>query len=166
MFSDSFNSLIGICDSKKYSVSNLLDKFATSRSAINAWKKGNISAGTTAKIAEALDVSIDYLITGQEKNFKMIELTADEQKLLEYFKKLSDISKGIILGRAEQLAELEIPFAKEQDTIFIEFSTLRVSARAAVKINGNSMMPRFKDGDIVLVKSQPDVNGGKSAFLS
>ncbi len=73
---------------------------------------------------------------------------------------------------------------EEQETIFIEFSTLKVSAETgepliddsypdfievkkseltestnfAVKINGKSMMPKFKDGDVVLVKSQPDVN--------
>ncbi len=76
---------------------------------------------------------------------------------------------------------------KEQETIFIEFSTLKVSAGAgepliydsypdfievkkseltertnfAVKISGNSMMPRFKDGDVVLVRSQPYVNFGE-----
>lgn len=104
-FSPIFNRLIGICDSKKYSVSNLLDKFATSRSAINAWKKGNISAGTTAKIAEALDVSIDYLITGKEKEINATTLKQNEIELLEIFKNFDDREQIKIIGRMEEWLE-------------------------------------------------------------
>lgn len=132
-FSPIFNRLITICDSKKYSVSNLLDKFATSRSAINAWKKGNISAGTTAEIAKALGVSIEYLITGQEKSSSAVDLTTDEQELLKYFKKLSDKSKGKVIERAEMLAELEVPAEPiieepEERRLKINCSTYQVSA--------------------------------------
>ncbi len=198
-FSPIFNRLIAICDSKKYSVSNLLDKFATSRSAINAWKKGNISAGTTAEIAKALGVSLEYLIMGQEKSSSVVGLTADEQELLKYFKKLSDKSKGKVIERAEMLAELEAPATseseeepEEQETIFIEFATLKASAgtgeqliddpeqdfievvkndttlqaKFAIQIHGDSMEPEYSDGDIVLVKTQPQINVGQIGIFT
>ncbi len=163
---------------------------------IGYWRKGEKLPGAEnlLAIANYFSVSTDYLLTGQEKSSTTIDLNADEQELLEYFSKLSDKSKGKIIERAAVLAELETttePVAEEepeeQETIFIEFSTLGVSAGTgepliddsypdfievkkndltestnfAVKISGNSMMPRFKDGDVVLVKSQPDVNVGE-----
>lgn len=192
-FSPMFNRLIEICDSKKYSVSHLLDQFATSRSAINAWKKGNINAGTTAEIANALDVSLEYLITGQEKISPTVKLTTDERELLDIYNSLSTINKGRLKERATVLAELEAPVRLDQEeeeeieTIFIEYSTLRVSAGTgepliddtypefievkrgdlteeanfAVQISGNSMLPHFKDKDIVLVRSQPEIDIGE-----
>ena len=193
-FSPMFNRLIEICDLKKYSVSNLLDRFATSRSAINAWKKGNINAGTTAEIANALDVSLEYLITGQEKSSPTIELTADERELLDIYNNLSPKSQGQVKERAIVLAELEAqtdPVVDEEpeeiETIFIEYSTLKVSAGTgepliddtypefievkrselteesnfAVQISGDSMLPRFKNKDIVLVRSQPEIDIGE-----
>ena len=46
---------------------------------------------------------------------------------------------------------------------FIEVrkSELTEEANFAVKINGESMMPRFRDGDVVLVRSQPYVDLGE-----
>lgn len=62
--------------------------------------------------------------------------------------KLSDKSKRIILGRAEQLTELETPAKlvaeeepEEQETIFIEFSTLRLSAGAGEPLIDDSYLP-------------------------
>ena len=132
-------------------------------------------------------------LRSKEKSSPTVTLTADEQELLQYFKKLSDKSKGMVLGRAEALAELEAPVEpvqeeeEEIETIFIEYSTLRVSAGTgepliddtypkfievkrselteeanfAVQISGNSMLPRFKNKDIVLVRSQPTVEIGE-----
>lgn len=132
-------------------------------------------------------------LRSKEKSSPTVALTADEQDLLDIYNKLSEKSKGIILGRAEQLAELEAPVEPDQEdeeeieTIFIEYSTLRVSAGTgepliddtypefievkrselteeanfAVQISGNSMLPRFKNKDIVLVRSQPTVEIGE-----
>ena len=134
----------------------------------------------------------------KEKSSPTVTLTADEQELLQYFKKLSDKSKGMVLGRAEALAELEAPVEpvqeeeEEIETIFIEYSTLRVSAGTgepliddtypefievkrselteeanfAVKINGNSMLPHYKNNDIVLVRSQPEVAVGEIGIFT
>ena len=166
--------------------------------AFSEWKSGKSKSYKKylIEIADFFNISLDYLVYGKEKSCSTFKLTDEEQELLEYFNKLSDKSKGIILGKAETLVELETPVINEPaieeeqeelETIFIEFSTLRVSAGAgepliddsypdfievkkgeltenanfAVKINGKSMMPHFKDGDVVLVRSQPYVNIGE-----
>lgn len=169
---------------------------------IGYWRKGEKLPGAEnlLTIANYFGTSVDYLLTGKEKSSPTFELNADEHELLQYFKKLSDKSKGIVLGRAEQLAELETPAVnepepeedKEIETIFIEYSTLRVSAGTgepliddtypefieikrsklteeanfAVKINGNSMLPHYKNNDIVLVRSQPEVAVGEIGIFT
>ena len=170
--------------------------------AFSEWKSGKSKSYKKylIEIADFFNVSLDYLVYGKEKSSPTFELNADEHELLQYFKKLSDKSKGIVLGRAEQLAELETPAVnepepeedKEIETIFIEYSTLRVSAGTgepliddtypefievkrsklteeanfAVKINGNSMLPHYKNNDIVLVRSQPEVAVGEIGIFT
>lgn len=164
---------------------------------IGGWKKGTSpNSDIVMKLAVRLNVPTDQLLFEKEKCSSTIELKADEQELLTYYNKLQTINKGKVIGTAKTLAELEVPVAdepanvkepEEQETIFIEFSNLKVSAGAgepliddsypdfievkkseltenanfAVKINGKSMMPHFKDGDVVLVRSQPYVNIGE-----
>lgn len=85
-----FNRIIVTCDAKNTTVSALLDSYATSRSAIGAWKKGNINTETIAAIADDLGVSLDYLIRGKENSVPSAELSDDEQHLLEGYRQLSD----------------------------------------------------------------------------
>lgn len=167
-------------------------------STVNNWIKLNrsIPAEYIIPICEFFNTTPYILLTGQEKSPSASDLNADEQEMLDIYKKLSEINKAKVKERAAVLAELEMPVTnepvaveepEEQETIFIEFSTLRVSAGAgepliddsypdfievkkseltesanfAVKINGKSMMPHFKDGDVVLIRSQPYVNIGE-----
>ena len=168
-----------------------------STSAVSDWKKKgtNPAAENLSVIADFLNISIEYLLTGKEKCSPTVELTADERELLEIYNNLSPKSQGQVKERAIVLAELEAPAAndpeqedeEETETIFIEYSTLKVSAGTgepliddtypefievkrselteeanfAVQISGNSMLPRFKNKDIVLVRSQPTVEIGE-----
>ena len=175
---------------KGISISALEKTLGLGNGIIGKWRKQSPSCDKLKSVADYLNTTIDYLLTGK-KNSSAANLTSDEHELLQYFKKLSDKSKGIVLGRAEQLAELEPPIAnepeQEPETIFIEYSTLKVSAGTgepliddtyhdflkvkrsdltdeanfAVQISGNSMLPRFKDKEWVLVRSQPDVEIGE-----
>ena len=160
---------------------------------IGYWRKGEKLPGAEnlLTIANYFGISVDYLLTGKEKSSPTNQLTADEQELLDIYNSLSPKSQGRLRERAEVLAELEAPIANEpepeQETIFIEYSTLKVSAGTgepliddtyhdflkvkrsdlteeanfAVQISGNSMLPRFKDKEWVLVRSQPDVEIGE-----
>ena len=160
---------------------------------IGYWRKGEKLPGAEnlLTIANYFGISVDYLLTGKEKSSPANQLTADEQELLDIYNSLSPKSQGRLRERAEVLAELEAPVVKEpepeQETIFIEYSTLKVSAGTgepliddtyhdflkvkrsdlteeanfAVQISGNSMLPRFKDKEWVLVRSQPDVEIGE-----
>lgn len=192
MFYDQF---ISLCNRDDVKPTPLIRKLGFSAGNIKRWENGaTVNSDILLAVSEHFKVSIDYLLTGKEKNSSTNILNADEQEMLELFNALSHDNKIRIKERAAVLAELEAPTepvveeeSEEQETIFIEFSTLRVSAgegepliddsypdfievkkseltenaNFAVKINGKSMMPHFKDGDVVLVKSQPYVNVGE-----
>lgn len=196
------NNLLLLLEEKRLKQSDLCDAIGISSSTMTNWKNRGTDPPSKhiIPICEFLNVSPYILLTGKEKSSPTFELNADEHELLQYFKKLSDKSKGIVLGRAEQLAELETPAVnepepeedKEIETIFIEYSTLRVSAGTgepliddtypefievkrsklteeanfAVKINGNSMLPHYKNNDIVLVRSQPEVAVGEIGIFT
>ena len=190
-----YDNLKAICDEKGLKITPIVSECGGAKGSISNWKKGaSPNSDIVAKLAVRLNVSTDFLIFGKKESSSTDKLSDDEQELLTYYNGLQDIDKGRVLGTAKLLAELQTPIVREveeepeeQETIFIEFSTLRVSAGAgepliddsypdfievrkseltesanfAVKINGKSMMPHFKDGDVVLVRSQPYVNVGE-----
>lgn len=192
-----YDNLKSICDEKGLKITPIVSECGGAKGSISNWKKGaSPNSDIVAKLAVRLNVSADFLIFGKKESLSKDKLSDDEQEMLLIYKSLSDINKAKVKERATVLAELEVPVAneptneiepEEQETIFIEFSNLRVSAGAgepliddsypdfievkkgeltenanfAVKINGKSMMPHFKDGDVVLVRSQPYVNVGE-----
>lgn len=186
-----------LLEKKGLKQADLCDAIGISSSTMTNWK--NRGTDPPAKhiipICEFLNISPYILLTGEEKSSPTVELTADERELLDIYNNLSPKSQGQVKERAIVLAELEATAVndpeqvdeEEPETIFIEYSTLKVSAGTgepliddtypefievkrselteeanfAVQISGNSMMPRFKNKDIVLVRSQPTVEIGE-----
>lgn len=182
-----YDNLKTACDRNNVKMTPIVAECGGAKGSISNWKKGaSPNSDIVAKLAVRLNVSADYLIFGKEKSSPADQLTDDEQRLLTYFNKLSDIDKGIVIGRAEQLAETnKTAFEQPKKTIFIEYYFLPASAGTgvyldgcdremieveetpttlaanfALKVSGDSMEPQFHDGDIVLVKSQPTVDEG------
>ena len=109
-----FNRLIDLCEQTNISISNLLDMFATSRSAINAWKKGNIPANIIPKIADYFNITTDYLLTGTilKKEYLLIEdkrkcLQENEREILKVFQNFNDREQLKIIGRMEEWLEVK-----------------------------------------------------------
>ncbi|MBQ8297105.1 MAG: hypothetical protein IJX77_04915 [Ruminococcus sp.] len=188
-----YNNLKAICDKKNIKITPLVLECGGTKGVIGGWKKGAApNSDIVMKLSVRLNVPTDALLFGKEKSSPTVELTADEQELLDIYNSLSPMSRGRLKERAEVLAELEAPApptscTAEDETIFIEYSSCSVSAGTgeplisdfhpdfikvkknsltekanfAVKINGDSMLPYYKDNDIVLVRSQPTVDLGR-----
>lgn len=184
--------IFAILKEKKLKQKELAQKTGISESAISDWKKKgtNPAAENISAIADFLEVSLEYLVTGKEKSPSLSE---DELELLTYYKDLPEREQMKLIGRASALAEVFKEQAETQiievetPTIEIRHSYYRVSAgtgydlndgdqwdtieipdtpeaqRAdfALTISGDSMEPVYYDGDIVLIKSQPAVDGGE-----
>lgn len=67
-------------------------------SIMTAWKKrGTIPAADIClKIAEYLGTSVEYLVTGKEKNLSSVELTQEEEEVLDVWEDLNDFQKNTI----------------------------------------------------------------------
>lgn len=153
MFYEIFTNL---CAEKNISPTATLQSLKISTSKLTAWKNGSLpSASVLILLSEFFQTSIDYLLKGEGKSSSTVDLTADEHELLQYFKKLSDKSKGIVLGRAEQLAELEAPVVKEPEpeqepTIQIKHSYYRVSAGTGFNL------PEGDDWEMIDIPDTPE----------
>lgn len=92
----------------------LADFLGTRASTVNGWKQGNKtpSSELLLPICEFLDISIEYLLTGEQRNtVKQIsnnnDLSTDETDLLTYFRELSRSNQRSILVQMENMINQE-----------------------------------------------------------
>ena len=135
-FSAVFNNLIDICDSKNISVTTLIDKFASSRSVMTAWKNGNINTDIIPKLAHELEIPLELLFFGIEKK---ASLSQDELNLLEMYEMLTDMEKGEILGELKQMTKK------------VHIHTAEIAARST-----NKEKPKTVTGDFSDILNAPD----------
>ncbi|MGN0667319.1 MAG: helix-turn-helix domain-containing protein [Huintestinicola sp.] len=159
-----------------------------STSTVSAWnKRGSApSSEDISIIADFFNVSIEFLVTGKEKSSSN-NLTKDEQELLDYYKMLTFKEKQRLIGRASLLAEQQALLEGTANIIELSYISNKVSAglgdeledyenkqklsvvetaesRKAdfiLSVDGDSMEPKFHDGDFVLVRQQPAVDIGQ-----
>lgn len=99
---------------KKLKQKDLALKTGISESAVSDWKKKgtNPAAENISAIADFLNVSIDYLLTGNDKTLLHSNLTSLEQECLNKFNRLSEIDKGRMLDRMETIYDTYSPEQK------------------------------------------------------
>lgn len=91
-FFDIFSNLLS---SHNISQKDLAESIGIRQATISDWKKnGNLPSGETAiKIADYFNVSLDYLLTGEEKNN---EYSPDEIELISNYRSLQDHDKSML----------------------------------------------------------------------
>ena len=154
-------------------------------------KSKSIPSEYIIPICNYLNISLSVLLTGQEKDSKnQITLSKEEIEFIKEYRYLSDKSKSEIRNTLNHLYDIEkrMETAKKftTPTIPVKHSIFKVSAGMgewladeewdkitildtpqarkatfALTIEGDSMMPDFEDGDIVLVKRQDAVDIGQ-----
>lgn len=105
MFYEIFTNL---CNDKNVSPTATLQKLKISTSKLTAWKNGSLpSASVLILLSEFFQVSIDYLLTGKEKNTTKNTLTQNEHEMLEVFQNFNDREQVKIIGRMEEWLEVK-----------------------------------------------------------
>ncbi len=99
MFWDNFYTA---CKANGFTPSGLIKKLGLSNSLVTTWKKRPPNGETLLTLADALDVSVDYLL-GREKP-QMPEVDPTTKVLIEHFNKLSPQDKIDILNLVLQKA--------------------------------------------------------------
>lgn len=98
------NRIFTLLEQKKISQSELSRKLNIKQSTISGWKqrKNEPEAELLEPISKALNVSLQWLITGNESLHEKIP--EEEQNLLNFFKQCNQEGKNRILEQAEFIA--------------------------------------------------------------
>lgn len=126
---------------------DMADKIGVTKSAYGYYEQGKTTPDviTARKIADILNVSVDYLLGEQELKCKC----------------------GVtipVLGTVQA----GIPIEAVQDILDWEEISPEMAAHGkyfALRVKGSSMEPRMREGDVVIVKKQPDVNHDDTAIV-
>ena len=108
---------------------------------------------TLTKIADHFNVSVDYLLGKEKKTPDLSEVS--NVISFENFKQIPII--GTIACGEPILAE-----ENYEGYTNVEFN---VNADFALRCKGDSMSPKFLDGDVVLIRQQPIVENGQIAAV-
>ncbi len=124
--------IFSILTEKKLKQKDLAEYVGISTSAISDWKKKNTnpSAENLSAIADFLNVSLRFLLTGEER-IENIKLSDDIKELISYYNTLDERSKGKIIGKAEALAELAAERAAEKRAAEQPQKTTKIAVPAA-----------------------------------
>lgn len=177
--------IIQLIKQKGLSINAVEKQLGFGNGAIKRFTTSSPSVDKIIALSNFLNVSVGYIITGEDTS-----LNDDEQELVSYYKKLPEREKIKLLSRAETLSEVYSEQVKETDSIQLiptYYVSNRVSAgfgeyleeyeqgktvyvpdtpesRKAdfvLTVSGDSMEPKFHDGDNILVRSQPTVDEGQ-----
>ncbi len=137
--------LTGLCDEIKIKPNNVTKAIGVSNAIATKWKNGTVPNGETlVLIADYFNCSIDYLMGRTECKSMMVE---DKNNYIRIYD--SSVSAGT--------------------GVYIDYSSYRMIGTSddisngdfAVRVSGDSMTPRFRNADIVLVESTPRVDVGE-----
>ena len=182
---DFFDNFVNACQAQELDPKFVAKECGASKNTFGNWANGKTPVPEMLiKLSNYTHASIDYLLTGKDSaiptEYQSLissyqELSKDNQQLLKDIitsmidiqnanKKRSEIEYTTIkhslhkvsagLGEAlddgDNWEEIKIVSTPESET-----------ADFAVTIDGESMSPDFHDGDIVLVKEQPEIKIGQ-----
>lgn len=97
------------CKEKGTSMNALEKELGFGNGSIRLWDKKEPGSQKVILVAERLDLSLDWLLTGKESG----NLTPEEQQLIDYYRRADDRGKRSILRTAEsESTELESSASK------------------------------------------------------
>lgn len=139
-------------EQKNIKASELAYRIGVNSSAISAYRNGRFKAKMDVidKMARVLEVSADWLNGG---NSRMHDIHSDKITIPV----VGYVAAGVPIEAIEEILDFE------------EISPDMVKDGAeyfGLKIKGQSMEPRIKGGDIVIVRVQADVDSGQIAIVS
>ncbi len=108
---------------KQITQTQLANALNTKQSTIASWKKQGSQPSSTliVDIARTLDVSVDYLLTGEEKEQRYF--TKEEEKLLQAYRATDQIGKQRIMEYASEMQKLH----PEQEEEPLNLSASKIS---------------------------------------
>lgn len=139
--------------SKKLSQKELAEKLNVHQTAVSQWEQNRTMPDIEMikKLAEFFEVTTDYILGNSKPTTSSIP-KIKSNRINVY----GSVPAGIPLEAIENIVDWEeIPSDWTKDgTEYI-----------ALKVKGNSMYPKYLDGDIVIIRMQPDCESGQDAIV-
>ena len=144
------NRIIELRTQRKISQLKLAKELNVHQTAVSQWEQNRTSPDSQLlpDIASYFGVSIDYLL-GIDDDNKPAKKNI-KAPVLGY------VAAGIPIEAIEDIVDYEELDAGQFNSNYEYFG---------LKIQGDSMMPRMHDGDVVIVQKQPDVESGDVAIV-
>ena len=172
-------------DKQGKSKKGLAEYIGVKPASISDWNDSdNLRFWNVVKASEFLNVSLNYLAYGKEPS-----IPREYQKLISTYKSLSPDNQKMALGLLKAMYNIQC--RNNIECITIKHSIYKVSAGKgyslddedweeinvvrtseseqadfAVTVDGDSMLPDYKDGDIVLVKQQDTIELGQIGIFT
>ena len=129
----------------------LCKRLGVTQGALSGWEneKYEPDISSLKKMSEIFGVSIDYLL-GREAS----PLPAQKNKII--IPVLGYVAAGVPCDAIEEIIDYEELDPKDFNPSYEYFG---------LKIKGDSMSPKIQDGDVVIVRKQPDIEHGEVAII-
>ena len=144
---DVLTTIKQLCATKGTNISNLEKELGYGNGSLSKAKK--IPSDRILDIAKYFNVSMEYIMTGNtDSNVEFITL--------------NDVARLPIYGR--------IPAGIPKEAIqevegFIEVPAYMSEGYIVLKVIGDSMYPKYLDGDVVIIKERPDCESGQDCAV-
>ena len=112
-----YNRIQNLCDREKINITTMCTESGASRGSLTDLKMGrkqSLSADTLSKIAAYFGVTVDYLLTGEEKE-KPAAQTGSELTMDDFTYALYDETKELTPENKEKMLEMAKFFKQQQD---------------------------------------------------
>lgn len=158
-----WENFIRLCNERNTKPNNVAKALGIPSGSVTDWKNGRTPRSTTAqKLADYFGVSVDYLLgeTNFRSRFADAEFSselfgADQRKRGVKVPVFGNVAAGIPIEAIENIEDYEeIPEEMARDGEYF-----------ALRIKGDSMMPRILEGDVIIVRKQPAVESGDLAVV-
>ena len=141
---------------RNLTLKKLGNMIGVSESAMSLYETGKRSPdyATVVKLAELFDVTADYLL-GRDSGYEGSGAPAPTRPGSKWIPVLGKVAAGVPIEAVEDILDYE------------EISAQMAEAGDyfALQIKGDSMEPKISNGDVVIVRKQPDVESGETAVV-
>ena len=153
--SDLYKRIEVLCGDANVNITTMCKEAEVSRASLTDLKMGrkqSLSADTLSKIASYFGVSVDYLLGNESVSDGP---PAPSRPGSKWIPVLGKVAAGTPIEAVEDILDYEE----------IDAQTAASGEHFALQIKGQSMEPRIKDGDVVIVRRQDDCDSGDIAVV-
>lgn len=157
-------TIIDLLDKQGKSQKNLTDYLGITQNAFTDWKSGRIKSYRKhlARIAEFLNVSVDYLLGKDEAKIPS-PLVAEKSNLIPLSQN-NVYSVPVVENVSAGFGTLAIDDIVDYMPLYFT-SAIEADETICIKVKGDSMYPKIENGDVIQVHKQTSVDSGSIAVV-